>query len=201
MMKVTLLIATFFLLALASQAQWSQSDLSVQKHYLYSTGEYVVGKEQAGKIGLNYTYNNKYTISIGYSATLKKTMTPTDDFLKSASNLAPAYSTEPFENNENLHLMLGRIIPLDKQNSIRLVLQGGPGISTFRSPEFSLLTSGDRYDYNIATKKKLSLVVNPKLEMPLLSALGCSIGPMLIVNDEQKYFGASIGIMYGIIKN
>lgn len=200
-MKVTILIASFFLLALASQAQWSQQVLSSQKHYLYSTGEYVVGKEQAGKLGLNYTYKNKYTISVGYAATMKKTMAPTDEFLKSASNITPAYSTEPFENNENLHIMIGRIFTLDKQSGIRVVLQAGPGVSTYRSPEFRMLTSKDMYDYNIATKKKLSLVVNPKIEMPLVATLGCAIGPMLIVNNEQKYFGASVGIMYGIIKN
>ena len=200
-MKATILILTFFLITLASQAQWSYRFLSSQKHYLYSSGEYIVGNEQAGKLGLNYTYNNKYTISIGYSATFKSTISPPDNFLKSGTNLAPAYASEPFENTESLHMMFGRVINLYKKNGVRIIVQGGPGLSTFRTPEFSLIKSGEMYDYQIATEKKLSLVLNPKIEMPLGNTLGCSLGPLVIINNNQNYIGAGLGIMYGIVKN
>ncbi len=188
------------MVALASQAQWSYRFLSSQKHYLYSSGEYVVGEKQAGNIGLNYTYNNRYTLSVGYSATFKSAASPTDEFLKSGTNLSPASSAEPFQNSEILHMMVGRIFDINKKRSIRVLLQAGPGISTFREPEFNLLKSTNQYNFKTAASKKISFVVNPKIEMPLCCTVGCSVGPMVIVNSNQTYFGAGIGLMYGLIK-
>lgn len=188
------------MIALASNAQWTQKHSPAQKHYLYSTGEYVVGEEQAGNIGLSYSYNNKYTISVGYSATFKSPVSAPDAFLKSGTELTLANPDEPFENTENLHLMVGRIFDLNKKGNLRVVLQGGPGIATSREPEFNLTTSGDQYYFKTIASKKISLILNPKVEMPLLYSVGCSVGPMVVINNNRTYIGAGIGIMYGLIK-
>ncbi|QIA07395.1 hypothetical protein [Draconibacterium halophilum] len=200
-MKTLLIITVFSLISLGTYAQWSNKSAVPKTHNLYSSGEYVVGKQQAGNIGLNYTYNNKYTISVGYTASFKSTVTPSAEFLKSGINLTPINSSEPFENTENLHMMVGRIFDLNQKRSIRIIVQGGPGISTFREPEFNLIRSGNQYNFETKTAKKLSLVLNPKIEIPLYSSVGCSVGPMLVVNSNQTYIGAGIGIMYGLIRN
>ena len=90
---------------------------------------------------MSYSYNNKYILSIGYAATFKSTIIPSDNFLKSGSNLTPATSAEPFENTENLHLMVGRIFNLNDKKNLRVVLQAGPGIATSREPEFALVNA------------------------------------------------------------
>ncbi|WP_319501433.1 hypothetical protein [uncultured Draconibacterium sp.] len=200
-MKPLFLITVFCIVTLISHAQWAEKPSTTTKHNLYSLGEYVVGDEQAGKIGMSYTYNNKYIVSVGYSATFKSTVTPSDNFLKSATNITPATSAEPFENSENLHMMVGRIFKLNDKNNLRVVLQAGPGIATFREPEFALVNSNSQYNFETKTTKKLSLVLNPKFEMPLHSTVGCSVGPMVVVNSNQTYIGAGIGIMYGLIAN
>lgn len=200
-MKTLLLITVFSIVTLISHAQWTDKPSSTTKHNLYSTGEYVVGGEQAGKIGMSYTYNNKYILSVGYSATFKSTVTPSDNFLKSATPLTPVTSAEPFENSENLHMMLGRIFNLNEKKNLRVVLQAGPGITTFREPEFAMVNASNQYNFETKTSKKLSLVLNPKIEIPLHSTVGCSVGPMVLVNSNQTYIGAGIGIMYGLIAN
>lgn len=200
-MKTLLLITIFSLLTMGTRAQWVDKSEATKKHNLYSSGEYVVGEQQAGNIGLNYTYNNKYTVCVGYTATFKSIVTPGGEFLKSGTTLTPVNSSEPFENTENLHMMVGRIFNLNQKKSIRIVFQGGPGISTFREPEFNLLESGNQYYFETKTSKKLSLVFNPKIEMPLYATLGCSVGPMMVINSNQTYIGAGIGIMYGLIRN
>ncbi|WP_321376259.1 hypothetical protein [uncultured Draconibacterium sp.] len=200
-MKTILLISVFCLISLVSQAQWSYKFLALQKHHLYSTGEYIVGQQQAGNIGLNYTLNNKYTLNIGYSATFKTPVSPSPEFLKSVTNLTPASSYEPFENAENLYMMVGRILDINRSRSIRIIFQGGPGIASFRQPEFNLTKSGDQYNFETIVSKKLSLVLNPKIEMPLCCNFGCSVGPMVVINSKQTYIGAGIGLMYGLIKH
>ncbi|WP_297093798.1 hypothetical protein [uncultured Draconibacterium sp.] len=200
-MKALLLITVFSLVTLVSHAQWTDQTTAMKPHNLYSSGEYVVGNQQAGNIGLSYTYNNKYIVSVGYTATFKSAVSPSDNFLKSGSNITSATSAEPFENAENLHMMVGRILSLNHKKSMRVVLQAGPGIATFREPEFALVNSNSQYNFETKTSKKLSLVLNPKLEMPLHSTVGCSVGPMVVVNSNQTYIGAGIGIMYGLIRN
>lgn len=196
-MKTITLILLCCIATLASQAQWSKNHKSNNKHFFYTSGQFIMGESNGGDLGLNYVYNNKLTISFGYSATGKSNSTLPDEYLKSGTDYIPTNSVEPFQNFEDFHLMIGRAFRLNKKSSIRLLLQGGPGITTSREPEFTI--NGNQYDYQMQSSKKISLVLNPKIELPLCCTVGCSVGPMIIVNGTQQYIGAGIGIMYGVV--
>lgn len=196
-MKTLLLIIIACLFALASEAQWSYKFLSKEKHFLYSSGDYFVGKNNSGKVSVNYVLNNKYILNVGYSATSKQNVQLPSEILKSTQNLTPENSGLPFSNSENIHLMLGRVIELNREGTMRFLIQGGPGLSTARDPVFEIKTN--TYNFDIEAKKSFSLVLNPKLEMPLFYTLGVSAGPMIIMNNKETYIGAGIGLMYGII--
>ena len=197
-MKTIILILLCCIVTLASEAQWTNKYKSnSNKHFFYTSGQYIVGESNGGNLGLNYIYNKKLSISIGYAATSKTTIGLPDEYLKSGVEYTSANEVDPFQNLENFHLMLGRAFSLNKKSSIRLLLQGGPGLTTAREPEFVI--SGTQYDYQMKSSKKVSLVLNPKIELPLCCTVGCSVGPMIVVNGSQQYFGAGIGIMYGIV--
>lgn len=200
-MKPLALTITFVLLAIASQAQWSYKNLSKQQHFLYTSGDVIVGKQNAGKLGLNYVYNNRLCVSLGYSATAKTTSSLPAEFLKSATIPTPTNSVQPFENSENLHLMVGTILNLTKKRNVRLVLQGGPALTTNRQANFEYADSNKQnYTTSMESMQKISFVMNPKIELPLCCMIGCSVGPMLVINDQEKYIGAGVGLMYGIVK-
>ncbi len=196
-MKTITLLLVCCIAALASQAQWSYKFSSHDKHFLYTSGQYIVGKCNGGSLGLNYVYNNKLTVSLGYSASNKETCSMPDEYLKSGIEYMPTSGVEPFQNNENIHIMLGRVFSLNKKSSIRFLLQGGPALSTVRAPEYEI--SGMQYDYQMKSSQKVSLVFNPKIELPLCCMIGFSVGPMIVINDTQQYIGAGIGLMYGIV--
>lgn len=198
-MKTFYLLLIFCFCSLISAAQWSNQFQSNDKHSLYTSGDYLMGACNGGNLGLNYIYANKISVNLGYTATNKASCSLPDQYLKSGATYTSTNPVEPFENFENLHLMFGGLINLSKKNSIRILLQGGPGLSTQREPDF--IVSGNTYNYNMKTTKKVCLVVNPKIEMPLCCTIGFSFGPMVVVNDSQTYIGAGIGLMYGIIKN
>lgn len=201
-MKPLILTAAFIILAITSQAQWSFDKLSSQQHFLYTSGELIVGKQNAGKLGLNYVYNNKLCISLGYAATAKTASSLPAEFLKSATTPTPVNSVQPFDNSENLHLMVGTIFNLAKRKSIRLVLQGGPALSNKRQANFEYAgTNKQNYVTSMENTQKISFVMNPKIELPLCCMIGCSVGPMLVINDQEKYIGAGVGLMYGIVKS
>lgn len=196
-MKTITLILVCCITALASQAQWANKFGSQDKHFFYTSGQYIMGKCNGGSLGLNYVFKEKMTVSLGYSASNKGTCSLPDEYLKSATTYVPTSGVEPFQNSENIHIMLGRVFKLNPKSSIRFLLQGGPALSTVRTPEFQI--SGSQYDYDMISSKKVSLIFNPKVEIPLCCMIGFSVGPMIVINDTQKYIGAGIGLMYGIV--
>ncbi|NOR73944.1 MAG: hypothetical protein GQ525_02170 [Draconibacterium sp.] len=201
-----LIITTFcFFILITSNAQWSNKYNYSKKHYLYTTGDVVIGNYKGGDLGINYIYNNEYSITFGFSATSKESASFPSHFLKSTENEIPANFNIPNENLENFHFMIGRVFNLDSKERVRIILQGGPGISTIKEPIFGDISDGNLYNPNnnigFQKKKKLSLIINPKIEFPIAYLVGFSIGPMLIHNDEKTFFGIGIGFMYGIINS
>ena len=196
-MKTLLIIALFSLLTISSSAQWSYRFLSQEKHFLYSSGDFIAGSQNSGKVSLNYVYNNKYTVNVGFSATSKNEAQLPNEILKSATELIPANPAAAFTNSENIHIMLGRVFNLNKDKTFRFILQGGPGVITSRDPVYSV--KSNTYEYDMETSKKMCMVINPKIEVPVCCAIGVSCGPMVVLNKDTRYIGAGIGIMYGII--
>ena len=200
----TLIVLTFcFFILNTAYAQWSNKYRWSKKHYLYTTGDVVIGNYKGGDLGINYIYNNKYSIKFGFSATNKEAASQPSDYLKSSENLVSSDYNLPNENLENFHLMVGRVFSLDSKERVRIIIQGGPGLSTIREPIFWKRSDSNLYEtnygYDFQKKKKLSLIVNPKIEFPIAYIVGFSIGPMFILNDEKTFFGIGIGFMYGII--
>jgi hypothetical protein len=196
-MKALVITLLFCIAAITSQAQWTGQHKSTQKHLLYTTGDYIVGETSGGNLGINYIYDNKYTLNIGYSASSKGETTLPDEILKSANEMTSINNDQPFENFENLYVMVGRSFSITK-NGMRILLQGGPGIANYREPVYNI--SGSAYSHQTQTTKKLSFTLNPKIEVPIGCNLGVSAGPMLVVNNAQKYFGIGIGVMYGVVR-
>ena len=108
-----------------------------------------------------------------------------------SAEINPNSINMPDENLENFHLMIGRVFKLSPKNNIRVVIQGGPGVSAIREPVFTTINNNETVfsDYHIGFRKRqqVSLILNPKIEFPVTCVLGFSVGPMLIVNDERTF--------------
>lgn len=188
-----------------ANAQWSDKFLqtSSDKHFLFASGDVIAGNYKGGDIGINYIYKNKYSIKLGFSLSEKMVTSTPNNFLKSGETLSSVGLTAPTENLENIHLMLGRVFSFGAKDRLRFTIQGGPGISTVREPLFqangskSSLSSTD-YAIDYQKVSYASFIINPKVEFPLACIFGISVGPMLMLNKERTFFGASIGFMYGI---
>ncbi len=185
-------------------AQWSNEFLihKAEKHFLYGTGDVMLGNYNGGNIGMNYIYNSKYSVNFGFSVSSKSATNQLAESLKSAETNSIDIKV-PEEHLENFHLMIGRVFDLSPNNNIRVVIQGGPGVSAIREQVFTTINSnGTAFSNNqigFRKRQQVSLIINPKIEFPVTSILGFSIGPMLIVNDERTFLGVSIGFLYGII--
>ena len=203
MKRIVLLIIGVLMLT-SVYAQWSNEFLihKAEKHFLYGTGNVMLGNYNGGDVGINYIYNSKYSVNFGFSVSSKSASNQLTESLKSAKTNSIDLKV-PDEHLENFHLMIGRVFDLSPKNNIRVVIQGGPGVSAIREPVFTTINNNEtvfsNYQIGFRKRQQVSLILNPKIEFPITSVLGFSIGPMLIVNDERTFFGVSIGVLYGII--
>jgi hypothetical protein len=183
-------------------AQWSDEWLnsSRNKHLLYTNGDLMVGNSSGGNLGMSFVYNSRYSVEVGYSATSNQFNTPIPG-LKSAGKSNTTDAISPNQMMENFNIMAGRHFNMNSKETIRFVLQGGPGMSVMmewidRQPvnnSKSFVISG------LVKTKDISLMVNSKFEFPVTDLLGFSAGPTLIMNHDKRFLTFNIGFMYGII--
>ncbi len=202
MKRLLLLSICVFFIGTAS-AQWSNLWLksSKSKHLLYTNGDMMVGTSNGGNLGMSFVYNSKFSVQVGYSATSKQ-LNGNGSGLKSASSAIDGKFFTPEKSMENFNVMLGRHFNLNSKETVRLVLQGGPGMSVMMEWLTPEQNNQSGFVKNSLTRSKdLSVMLNSKIEFPVTSLIGISAGPTMIVNQDNSYFAFTLGFMYGIIKN
>jgi hypothetical protein len=160
----------------------------------------MVGNSSGGNLGMTFVYDARYSVEVGYSATSNQFNMPVSA-LKSGSNSNSNDAITPTLMMENFNIMAGRHFNMNSKETIRFVLQGGPGMSVMmewidRQPvnnSKSFVISG------LVKTKDISLMVNSKFEFPVTDLLGFSAGPTLIMNHDKRFLTFNIGFMYGII--
>src|SRR5680860_343268 len=94
-MKILITLTFCFFLVNSIYAQWSNkfSTRWSEKHFLYASGDVMVGNYNGGDLGINYIINSKYSINFGFSASNKQTSSQPMDYLKSSENEIPVSYT------------------------------------------------------------------------------------------------------------
>ena len=200
MKKLVLLIVLCTLSHLAF-GQWSfrnNSEHWSNDHLLYAHGSFMMGNSNGGDIGLSFVYNSKISLSIGYSNTSKQFSAIGAESLKSTEEAgALPNPITSVDNMDNFYCMFGRSFTLNTKKPIRILLEGGPGLSYIMN-----IPDKDNFSFLSANRRsEISLVLNSKLEFPVTNVLCLSVGPSCIVNKSQTFFGAGLGISYGIVKS
>ena len=201
-MKRYILLSVCVLLISTVSAQWSSEWLisSKNKHLLYANGDLMVGSSSGGNLGMSFVYDCKYSIGVGFSAISNQFNMPVLG-LKSAGKLNTTDKIPPGQMMENFNFMEGRHFNMNTNETIRFVLQGGPGMSVMM--DLRNIPSGNNSNSFMSTKmiktKDFSLMVNSKFEFLITDLIGFSAGPTLIMNHDKRFLTFSAGVMYGII--
>ena len=161
-----------------------------------------MGNYKGGDLGVNFIFDKKYIVKLGFSATEKLPIVPPTDFLKSAVNDVQKRESS-FENFENFYVTIGRVVFLNSKEKVRFLIQGGTGFSNNRKPENWRWRVNDSnesvFQSDININRNFCFILNPKIEVPIAPVMGISVGPMFIYSSETSFFGAGIGLTYGII--
>ena len=199
-MKIFTLFSVCLFMINTATAQWSNEWLksTSNKHLLYTNGSIMVGNSSGGNLGLSFVYNSKYSVEVGYSA-ISSQLSSQIPILKSAIKSNNADITLPSQLMENFNIMAGRHINLNSKETIRFILQGGPGMSVMMewiNPEDN---SSNYVQSKLKKSNEFSFMINSKFEFPITDLFGFYAGPTLILNQEKSYLTFTVGFIYGVI--
>ena len=195
-LKYLIILLIIFSSYQISWAQFSYEwlDHLRNKHLFFANGNVMTGQDVGGGLGFSFVYNEKFSLQAGFSATSSDFNTPVTDLTKSVDQ------TKSSEIMENYNVMFGRYIYLNSNQTIRVVLQGGPGLSRFvRSSGPGSQIGNKPTKTQITNDNYFSVVFNTRFEFPITQVLGFAAGPTLIVNSKNTYVGIAVGVITGIL--
>jgi hypothetical protein len=186
-MRQFILFTVLIIVTIPVTAQFANNWLTDHnKHLLYSNFDLMIGTNAGGNVGMNFVYNSKYSVQVGYSSD-SNTPVPFVQGFKSGTKSQNSTTEIPVEMMENFNIMFGRHFDLSSKGTIRFIVQGGPGLSILHDSFVS--------DKN----QEFSMMINTKIEFPIIDMLGFTAGPTLVMNQKRQNLTFCVGFIYGII--
>lgn len=186
MKKIILLL---FVLNLTMNAQEKKRDFF---NFRYVGLALEAGNTVGTSIDLNYTYKDKISLAFGC----------VDGFYES-KNYPTDYNTDDVfidgDHSTHIYLTVGKIIKIKKFNRLKFNLSAGLAYSKYYV-HYNFIESSqvaNEYDFDTKTHNGLSLVLNPKLEIPLFSWAGFQLSPKVVLNRTKSFYGLGFGFMFG----
>lgn len=174
-----------------------------QNHAIYLSSDLSLGNYIGIDENLNYTYKEKYSLKVGFSGHLRKPKSQPEDYSGGLLSVLSFGMINPFDQLLTYHIAFGRIFMLNESETIRLNAAIGIGYTTIVEPrDWHRGTSfiAPNYGWEYKEYKRVSLIINPKIEFPVTRIVGLSVSPMIQVNTKRTYFGIGIGSMLGLLK-
>jgi len=165
-----------------------------------NTGSYNVGVD----FNVNYVYKEKYSLKLGCSGFLKKPKSTPEDYIPGVEKILSFWLSGPFDEMMNYQVGFGRVYKLNDAGTFRANISLGFGYSEFRNvvtwQKRNVFLFTRNYDVNYESYSSGSLIINPKIEFPVVSFYGLTVSPLLMISKKQTYLGIGVGQMIGIIR-
>jgi hypothetical protein len=176
----------------------------VEDNAIYVTSELNFGNYVGFDINMNYAYQEKYSLKIGVTGNFRKPKSQPEDYTSGVSGLFLVGLFNPYDQFVNYQLSFGRMYVLDRSGTVRANISIGIGYTTIIEPEnwekFEGALLSDNYTWNYSKYNTISLIINPKLELPLLYLYGLTVSPMLQISKNRTYVGIGLGQMLGLLR-
>lgn len=176
----------------------------VSRNNIYLSQELNLGNYLGLNLGANYDFNKKQTVKVAYDVNYRIPESRPDDFSQGFVKALIRGNDIPMERMETYQLSFGHIYNLRHDGSIRLKLSFGVGYSVIREPDDWQIAEEPsaaygNYVWEYSKRNMTSLIVNPKIEVPLTSEYGVTFSPVVQVNNEIIYYGISFGQIIGLL--
>ncbi len=172
---------------------------------LYFGNDMNVGNYIGVDLTVNYAYQEKYSLKVGYSGNIRKAETQPYDYSSGFFKTMLLGLGSPADQLGNIQLAAGRIYKLNKKGTIRANLSLGLGYTTIKEPGNWQRTGShllkENYTWDYDKYHTISLIINPKIEFPLTRFYGFSVSPMFQLNKDRVYLGIGVGHIFGLLRD
>ncbi|WP_372948420.1 hypothetical protein [Mariniphaga sp.] len=198
-MKRTIIISLFIF-----SIEWVHAQFA-ENHAIYLSQELNFGNYIGLNADLNYVYNERFSLKIGYNGNIRKPKSQPEDYSSGLIKVMILGLENPYDQIENYQIAFGKIDRLNKSGTIRINFLVGIGYTIIREPEnWQKIDDGsfffENYTWNYKRNNAASLIINPKIEFPFTSVFGLTVSPMLEINKYRVYYGVGIGTMLGLLR-
>lgn len=163
-------------------------------------GNYVLGFNT----DLNYIYKNKYSAQVGYSGFFKQADSEPSDYSIGLVEFFSFGLTRAYDQIHNWNFLVGRVFPLNDSETLRLHFRGGAAYSRRLVPiNWSKdITFGlaQNYVYDYSKNIRTAFLINVELEWAYLPFTGHSIDGVIMVHEDQVFFGLGISGSLGLLR-
>lgn len=174
-----------------------------ENNALYIGNEFNVGGYFGADISLNYIYQEKYAVRLGYTSNTRIAKSIPSDYSPGMVGILTLGMNTPRDNFSTVHLDFGFIKKLNDAGTARMNLSLGLGFVLTKEPVNWQKTDGfiiENYTWDYEYDHAISLVLNPKFEFPFSRYWGLSISPMLQIYDEGIFFVVGVGHIFGLLR-
>jgi hypothetical protein len=181
-----------------------------EKNALYVSGEFARGSYAGINLGINYVYNQNYSLRVGRTRLVREAHSKPADFFPGAiSVFSLGLGRHSFDRLDTYHILVGKIVKLHKSGLIRLNMAGGIGYTKITEPTnwkpaielpFLLYILGANYTFDVHESSTASFIVHPTIEFPLTRYIGLTLNPMWHINSDRPFKGVGVGIMTGLLR-
>lgn len=176
----------------------------VPTHQIYGGVEGQIGNYLGVDAHLNYVYNQRTSLQVGYAFLFRESENKPADFANGLENLVTLGLNEPFDQWHQVYTTIGRIYPLNQKGTIRLNAQAGVSVSIRQAPQnFTSINPswvGPNYSWEEKTKTGVGFRLSPKVEFPFSRYYGLTLTPTVQWGNGHTFVGVGIGHIFGKIR-
>ena len=202
MKKISFLVVISFIPFSFANAQFAKNNA------IYANGEMNFGNYWGGNFGLNYVYQEKYALQLGLTGNMRKAKSIPEDYTVGAIGIfALLGANTPLDQWVNYSVSFGRVFKLNPSGTIRMVPSIGIGYKIYTKPEnWMKIQEGsstwtENYSYEYIDYNAISLIINPKIEFPVIRYWGLTVSPMVQISRNGTYVGIGFGKMIGLLRD
>jgi hypothetical protein len=174
------------------------------KHACYFNSELHAGNFLGFDLGLNYVFQQSYAIRAGYTQTYQRASTLPKDYTPGVLGVLLLGVASPFQSAVHYQLAVGKLLPLNQSGTVRFNLMAGVGYTDAKEPAGWQPIGANfwepNYSWEYRSFRAYTILVNPKLELPLLRYFGITLSPLLMLNRYNTYFGLGVGQTVGMLR-
>ena len=178
-----------------------------QKPVFYFNGGLSMGNFSGGQLGINFTFENQFSLQMEYSGILRRAKEKPDDYSAGLFSFLVLYSNGPVDNIHSFRILAGKISTINPTGKTKFNLKAGLSYLTSSEAYNFVKDPGEglflvpNYSWNNRKTEIIGVIIKPELEHSISRIVGYSISPYLEISSEISSVGVAFNLLVGRLGN